>query len=251
MIRACSECGVELTENNTYETSRKDLCKPCYRSYQREWRQQRKAESVENRDCGVCGTSLTPTNTSYRAVKEEDWRCKTCCRAKAQEKDETISERIERLGVTEALDGDTCNECGDLLTGENYAAWLFDSNGYLCRSCNRKKIKGWHEENPGKKSEYHAKSVQKLRRETYEAYGGECACCGEDQWQFLSIDHENGGGAEERERLGLGGVGFYRLLRQQGFPKEGYRLLCMNCNTALGFYGYCPHQKEESEKTPS
>jgi hypothetical protein len=27
-----------------------------------------------------------------------------------------------------------------------------------------------------------------------------------------------------------------------------YRVLCHNCNMALGFYGYCPHHPERSEQ---
>jgi hypothetical protein len=29
-------------------------------------------------------------------------------------------------------------------------------------------------------------------------------------------------------------------LARNGFP-DGYRVLCHNCNMALGQYGYCPH----------
>ena len=31
-----------------------------------------------------------------------------------------------------------------------------------------------------------------------------------------------------------------------GFPKDKYRLLCHNCNQSMGWYGYCPHQKEKA-----
>lgn len=32
----------------------------------------------------------------------------------------------------------------------------------------------------------------------------------------------------------------YRWLRNHGYPL-GFRVLCMNCNFALGKFGYCPH----------
>jgi hypothetical protein len=79
-------------------------------------------------------------------------------------------------------------------------------------------------------------------------YGGDppkCACCGETRYEFLSIDHINGGGNEERKKF-LTTTGkynprkFYQWLIDNNFP-EGFRVLCMNCNFALGHYGYCPH----------
>ncbi|MBY0458284.1 MAG: hypothetical protein K2V38_13165, partial [Gemmataceae bacterium] len=58
----------------------------------------------------------------------------------------------------------------------------------------------------------------------------------------MVIDHVNGGGGKERRERGTGEV-FYYWLVSQGFP-EGYRVLCVNCNHALGIYGYCPHDLE-------
>lgn len=83
----------------------------------------------------------------------------------------------------------------------------------------------------------------KLRRETFEHYGGRCACCGEAEKVFLVIDHIDGNGGKERKLLPAWcrrGVNFYRLLRRRGFPK-GYRVLCHNCNQAVAI-GKCPHQ---------
>ena len=83
-----------------------------------------------------------------------------------------------------------------------------------------------------------------LRQEVIEGYGGHCECCGESHWEFLSVDHVNGGGNQARKTTHKGGM-LYRELRRQGFPRDGYRLLCMNCNFAVGKYGYCPHQRKE------
>ncbi len=80
-----------------------------------------------------------------------------------------------------------------------------------------------------------------LRAEVLAAYGGVCVCCGEVQQEFLSIDHINGGGNAERRQYG-GGTAFYRHLKRAGYPKDGYRTLCHNCNLSRGFFGYCPHE---------
>ena len=89
------------------------------------------------------------------------------------------------------------------------------------------------------------------RTQVFEAYGGhKCNCCGESEPMFLSIDHIDNNGAEER-RSGLyagSGVGFYQWLRKNKFP-SGYQVLCMNCNTGKHKNGgVCPHQSSSSFK---
>lgn len=93
-----------------------------------------------------------------------------------------------------------------------------------------------------------------LKKEVLAAYGSRCLCCGEKRWQFLSIDHGWGNGSEERRRLfGSNGYGvgqkFYRHLQKEGYPQDrGYRVLCTNCNSAVGMYGQCPHDEERERR---
>ena len=75
-----------------------------------------------------------------------------------------------------------------------------------------------------------------------------CACCGETILEFLSIDHIGGGGSEHRRKLGGGGTKVYYFLRADEYP-EGYRVLCHNCNQAIGAYGSCPHERERLDAT--
>ena len=79
----------------------------------------------------------------------------------------------------------------------------------------------------------------KVRKETIEAYGGKCVCCGENKIEFLAIDHINGGGSQHRKRDSRA-TQMSHWLKEQGWP-DGYRILCHNCNLSIGFYGYCPH----------
>jgi hypothetical protein len=81
-----------------------------------------------------------------------------------------------------------------------------------------------------------------------ERYGGRCACCSEGRIEFLAIDHVNGGGTSERQSLRLDT--YYGRLLNSAVPLKGYRVLCHNCNTALGLYGYCPHRPPPSGVTP-
>ncbi len=81
-----------------------------------------------------------------------------------------------------------------------------------------------------------------LRKKVIEAYGGlspSCACCGESERAFLTLDHENNGGCAHRRAKGTQGV--LRELARTGFP-AGFRVLCFNCNLARGAYGSCPHK---------
>lgn len=83
---------------------------------------------------------------------------------------------------------------------------------------------------------------EKLRTQVLDAYGSKCVCCGEMHPEFLAIDHIYGGGNAHRRSIGTG-LSLYRWLRQQDFPKEGFQILCHNCNMAKTFYGCCPHQR--------
>lgn len=81
----------------------------------------------------------------------------------------------------------------------------------------------------------------------FRHYGGAepaCSCCGEKHLQFLAIDHIAQDGAEHRRKIdSKGGYTFYNWLVQNGFP-PGFRVLCHNCNMAIGIWGTCPHKAE-------
>lgn len=67
-----------------------------------------------------------------------------------------------------------------------------------------------------------------------------CQCCNEKRVEFLTFDHINGGGNQHRKTLHRKDIVQYLI--KNNFP-EGFRVLCQNCNSSLGFHGYCPHQK--------
>lgn len=83
----------------------------------------------------------------------------------------------------------------------------------------------------------HASRTSKRRRDVLEHYGGKCACCGELSFEFLSIDHINGGGNKQKREMGRHKM--WNWLHKD--RPEGFRVLCHNCNQSLGAYGYCPH----------
>jgi hypothetical protein len=101
----------------------------------------------------------------------------------------------------------------------------------------------WNRENREKRNAITRRWYVNIKKKVFEHYGNQCACCGETRFEFLSIDHINGGGRKHREQLGSQGRGsrFYRWLVKNDFP-GGYRTLCYNCNCSYGFFGYCPHE---------
>lgn len=84
---------------------------------------------------------------------------------------------------------------------------------------------------------------RRLRLEvlTYYSQGmPRCDCCGESHIEFLAIDHMHGGGHQQRKQIGESGL--YTWLKRNDFP-SGFRVLCHNCNQAIGAYGFCPHKQ--------
>jgi len=89
---------------------------------------------------------------------------------------------------------------------------------------------------------------QRLKLQCFEAYGGPvCACCGETELSFLTLDHVHNNGNHERRKLcGTnlrgGGHTYYQHLKNQGFPQKGYQVLCHNCQWGKKLCGTCPHK---------
>ena len=144
-----------------------------------------------------------------------------------------------------------CKSCGTEHPFEHYQ--ITDKRrGYRrheCRECYCSRQRRYYSE---RTEEYKGRSTSMnamLHRKAVEAYGGKCACCGETEWLFLTIDHINNDGAERRKTEHGSGTTFYRWLRNNDYP-EDFQVLCYNCN--LGKHrngGVCPH-KEGSETIP-
>jgi hypothetical protein len=83
-----------------------------------------------------------------------------------------------------------------------------------------------------------ARRRQRVKDAVFERYGTDCACCGETEPLFLSIDHINGGGTQERKATGRD---HYAALAR-GPVRGDLRILCHNCNRGRWLNGgECPH----------
>lgn len=92
--------------------------------------------------------------------------------------------------------------------------------------------------NARKKAHY-----DRVKSIVFKHYGNKCACCGEKEFLFLTIDHINNDGSKHLSSTGkrIAGVRLYCEIRTLGFPKV-YQLLCMNCNFGKRMNnGVCPH----------
>lgn len=112
------------------------------------------------------------------------------------------------------------------------------SDAKRCKSCRQKYL----EEYRKKESTKDRRKItnRKIRERLFEGYGGKCVCCGESRFEFLALDHVNGGGRQERKTKSTLQIALSAI--RDGFPDK-YRILCHNCNQAIGWYGICPHQK--------
>lgn len=104
----------------------------------------------------------------------------------------------------------------------------------------RIKMREWRHKNRDRFNAACDAARHRLKVEVIREYGGKCECCAEFRYEFLSIDHIDGTGHLHKKELN--GRNLYRWLKMNGYPKDNFRLLCMNCNFALGKIGYCPHQ---------
>ena len=95
-----------------------------------------------------------------------------------------------------------------------------------------------YQRNKESKKQYARDQRDRLRRAALARYGNICACCGECDPAFLTIDHivPAGKRKSEYERKAL-----YAWLKSQGYP-DGFQTLCWNCNMAKGAGKVCPHQ---------
>ena len=169
-----------------------------------------------------------------------------------------------------------CTDCHNELTQTNWFPSLREQRRRLCKDCSRTRNRHWRLSHPHETHQqsrrHYAKHREKMllakklwdaknrpkislrdkkkhlerRRDVIQAYGGKCSCCDDMHQEFLTIDHINGDGKTHRQQLkSRAQAHLYRYLQKENYPKDGFRLLCYNCNMARAHYGYCPHKPEQ------
>ena len=233
-ILTCRECGIKLTDENWYAYYKKKhsyICKECNYEYHKKWQQNNK-----NRQNQLQNES----NHRLRdeVINEYGGKC-ACCG----------EERKEYLSIDHINGGGRKHrkEMG-FSNSDQFYRWL-RQNDYpkefqvLCFNCNcakrnynicpqSKDFQILFEEKL--EESYDARYRWDLRLNIIEGYGGKWELCGKDNLHYLTIDHIDGINTEEEKKF-RSGEALYRKLRDENYPKDNYRLLCYNCNCALGF----------------
>ena len=135
----------------------------------------------------------------------------------------------------------TCKDCVKADRRARYAA----DPAYRERS--HAVCKQWHRDHSAEKTAARAA----VRLEMIEAYGGVCECCGEAAPAFLTMDHIGGWGSEHRRTVKSATSRLPFMLKKEGWPRNGFRLLCWNCNCSRGIYGHCPHEPGSTDGYPT
>ena len=117
---------------------------------------------------------------------------------------------------------------------------LPDGHSNKCKSCGCAYSRAWHKENRERSKAKSKRFNAALKTEVLEHYGNVCVCCGESVSQFLTLDHINNDGAEQRKTTGSG-TNFYLWAKRSGYPDD-LEVLCFNCNCGRQVNGgVCPH----------
>lgn len=147
-----------------------------------------------------------------------------------------------------------CTKCGANKSKDDFYSKKSGKDGLAaeCKACSQlrtsTRYKAKYDEIRVKDNEYAKWKRIVIKDAVFQKYGGYvCACCGEAERSFLTLDHIDNDGAEFRRKLvgsqaRGGGYVTYRYLVSHGFPK-GFQVLCANCNHGKRMNnGICPHQ---------
>lgn len=183
--------------------------------------------------CIKCQAELTDQNWSPSSKKKSYHICTICKTNQEVKRRHRLMDNEQAMQKILSEKNHICYNCSTPLDGSNWNRSSAARRTYICRKCH---------------GEFVNEDRKLLKEETIEAYGGKCRCCGESNLIFLTIDHIDETGAQQRkEMLYFYGGKVYLWLKKQGYPKDNYQVLCFNCNFAKHTLGRCPHQLKTIE----
>lgn len=137
------------------------------------------------------------------------------------------------------MDSKICNTCKELkplsafdisFSGQNATMGFTqnESRKHRCRAC------------------YALRDRIRAKLRFISMYGGKCACCGEDDPRFLSLDHIASDGSTHRKELADNQIMAQAITEYQ--PAR-FQILCYNCNCGRSANkGVCPHKDKTREE---
>lgn len=144
-----------------------------------------------------------------------------------------------------------CRGCKTVKARSRFRTTPSGRPGWYCDECEPRLLRGkkarnraWAEANPEHRAAYTRRYNQRLRLEVLTHYGLQCACCGESNLGFLTIEHKEGVPDSHRSASGKrrSGAALWLQIKREGFP-DHLETLCWNCNMGRALYGRCPHEE--------
>ena len=114
-----------------------------------------------------------------------------------------------------------CHECGLMFSLDCFysTSKRYSSFDNYCKGC---------------RIVYAKESRIRLKLRVFSDLGGECACCGETEVEFLTVHHVEKDGKPHRAKIGDAGI--YLDILRQGCPKDKYEVLCSNCHNSISWF---------------
>lgn len=107
----------------------------------------------------------------------------------------------------------TCTRCGRTLPVDQFTKGAKGRPTRRCYDCAREYRSDWY-----------ARRHPELKRLAYDALGGKCEDCGQDNYDLLWLTYKAGGGTADRKRRGK-----LAAYRRAIAGSDEFRLLCPPC----------------------
>lgn len=202
---------------------------------------------IENGVCIQCGKN----EPAMGILRCEQCRIEASARTTITRENRIRNGLCDRCGKNKPESGLLrCSNCAKLFKNRRSKEYKNLSAEGICVTCKKSKATKGVQclECSAKANAWHKKRYYELKDEAFNRYGGYiCNCCGEDEHDFLTIDHIDGNGNKHRKEIKGSIRSFYGWLKKNNYP-NGFQVLCMNCN--WGRYknkdGICPHKRKMS-----
>lgn len=205
----------------------------------------------ETKRCPSCGETKPRTFEFFyhnsRTVSGFTVYCRKCTNAKYALIRYAVTERSKEKVRDGTVTEKRCPTCGETKALDAFYGHRGNTYGKtaLCKICLDAKQKA----RAMARKEAGLPHVQSERRRAFRMRvlchysGGEtpfCACCHTTYLPHLTMDHINGGGAEDRKTKSSSTL--YQRICEAGFPPE-FQILCWSCNMAKFQLGACGCQE--------
>jgi len=137
-----------------------------------------------------------------------------------------------------------CDNARNRLYFKRYTPEMLDEHRRRAREYARKRYHLYKDRYLVRQREYIKHRKTEVHASLLKLFGDHCACCGEANKDFLTLDHIRGGGNDHRKMLSGHTTRVWLDAITDDKRHEKYQLLCMNCNWGSRKDGVCPHKKQ-------